>query len=85
MKPAVLCAAASLLALGGMVLPACANESKSQIASAQASQQAIAAEQAHLQTVSAAYSVQVTGDENLPLQLRSTERPKGQNLLKLNF
>lgn len=61
--------------LGGLALPAAANPSS----------QAIDAEQAHLQAVSAAYSVQVADDENLPLQLRSTERPKGQNLLKLSF
>lgn len=85
MKPVFSRAAASLLILGGMALPAAANPSQSQVASAQSSERAIAAEQAHLQTVSSAYSVQVADDENLPVQLRSTERPKGQNLLKLSF
>ena len=60
---------------GGLALPAAANPSA----------QAMDAEQSHLQAVSAAYSVQVADDENLPLPLRSTERPKGQNLLKLSF
>jgi hypothetical protein len=75
MKPAVCGAAASLMILGGLALPVAANPSA----------QAIDAEQAHLQAVSAAYSVQVADDDNLPLQLRSTERPKGQNRLKLSF
>jgi hypothetical protein len=47
--------------------------------------QAIANEQSHLQTVSAGYSVQVAHDENLPLQFRRSDAPKGHNLLNLNF
>lgn len=83
MKTAPLCLLGSLLLVGGLANPVVANEANGQ--SAATADQALAQEQTYLQTVSATYSVQVAADENLPLQFRSTERPKGQKLLKLSF
>lgn len=71
------------LLLGGLALPAVAAEPTAQHPAA--ADQDIAREQTHLQTVSATYSVQVADDENLPLQFRGSERPKGQKLLNLSF
>ena len=82
MKAAFLCLMGSLL-LGGMANPVVAAEPSAQPAAP--AEQDIAREQTHLQAVSATYSVQVADDENLPLQFRTSERPKGQKLLNLSF
>lgn len=82
MKAASLCLMGSLL-LGGLALPSVAAEPRAQLRGA--ADQDIAREQTHLQSVSATYSVQVADDENLPLQFRGSERPKGQKLLNLSF
>lgn len=50
-----------------------------------ASELDIAQEQIHLQTVSATYSAVVPADDNLPLQFRGSDRPKGQKLINLSF
>ena len=84
MKAASLCLLGSLV-LVGLANPAVAAEPSPMPAAALAADQDIAREQTHLQTVSSGYSVQVADDENLPLQFRNTERPKGQTLLNLSF
>jgi len=84
MKAASLCLMGSLL-LVGLANPVVAAEPTAKPAAAAAAEQDIAREQSHLQTVSSSYSVQVADDENLPLQFRTTERPKGQKLLNLSF
>lgn len=84
MKAASLCLMGSLL-LGGLANPVVAAEPTAKPSAPAAADQDIAREQTHLQTVSSSYSVQVADDENLPLQFRNTERPKGQTLLNLSF
>ncbi len=84
MTSAALAVVGSLL-LCGWACPVTAAEPMPRSGASVAVDQDIAREQTHLQTVSSTYSVQVADDENLPLQFRSTERPKGQKLLNLNF
>ena len=86
MTSAAFAVAASLL-LGGLAAPVLAAEPvpRSGSSATAAAELDIAQEQSHLQTVSASYSVQVADDDNLPLQFRGSERPKGQKLLNLSF
>lgn len=48
-------------------------------------QPSVSGEQAHLQSASQRYSDEVPRDDDLPMQFRKTEAPKGAPLLNIGF
>ena len=85
MKTFALAAACSLLVGSGLTLNAKAMEPIQLSTALPTADHGLLDEQAYMEGASARYSVEVAGDESLPLEFKKPSGPKGYSVLNLSF
>ena len=85
MKTFALAAACSLLVGSGLTQNANAMEPIQLSTALPTADHGLLDEQAYMEGASARYSVEVAGDESLPLEFKKPSGPKGYSVLNLSF